>query len=99
MRGAAEMVSGNNEVEERIALIRAEIDEIDCQIVRLLNDRATRALAIRGLKPQVHMGLYDPRREEEIFGHLAECNEGPLYAENLREIYEAILHVMKELRD
>jgi chorismate mutase len=46
----------------------------------------------------VNWGLYDPRREEEIFANLAACNEGPLYSENLREIFEAILHVMKEIR-
>ncbi|MDO8879257.1 MAG: chorismate mutase [Coriobacteriia bacterium] len=87
------------DAQARIAEYRTRIDEIDCRIVALLNERASLALAIRELKPQVHMGLYDPKREEEIFGHLASCNEGPLYAENLREIYEAILHVMKELRD
>jgi chorismate mutase len=84
--------------QEQIAQHRARIDEIDCQLVKLLNDRATESLAIRGLKPAVHWGLYDPKREEEIFANLARCNGGPLYAENLREIYEAILHVMKELR-
>ncbi len=83
---------------QQIAEIRARIDEIDCQIVRLLNERAKMALQIRKLKPQVHWGLYDPKREEEIFNHLATCNEGPLFAENLREIYSAILHVMKEMR-
>ncbi len=81
-----------------IAGHRARIDEIDCQLVRLLNERAAESLAIRALKPQVHWGLYDPKREEEIFANLASCNDGPLYAENLREIYEAILHVMKEMR-
>lgn len=82
----------------QIAQHRARIDEIDCQIVRLLNERASQSLAIRALKPQVHWGLYDPKREEEIFANLTACNEGPLFAENLREIYEAILHVMKEMR-
>ena len=38
------------------------------------------------------------QREEEIFANLAKCNDGPLYAENLKEIYEAILHGMKEMR-
>ncbi len=83
---------------EQIAVHRARIDEIDCQLVQLLNERAAESLAIRGLKPQVHWGLYDPKREEEIFANLARCNKGPLFAENLKEIYEAILHVMKELR-
>jgi chorismate mutase len=98
MKGAWTMPEGNTEAEVRIAEIRTRIDEIDCQIVKLLNERAEASLEIRGLKPQVHWGLYDPKREEEIFSHLASCNEGPLFADNLREIYNAILHVMKEMR-
>jgi chorismate mutase len=87
----------SDEVRERIDGLRGEIDEIDARIVELLNARARLALSIRELKPQAHLGLYDPKREEEIFLKLAASNEGPLYADNLREIYEAILHVMKEL--
>lgn len=87
------------EAEARIAAHRERIDEVDCQLVRLLNERAAESLAIRALKPKVNWGLYDPKREEEIFANLARCNEGPLYAENLREIFEAILHVMKEMRE
>lgn len=83
---------------QEIAELRERIDALDCQIVKLLNERAEAALAIRNLKPQVHWGLYDPKREEEIFSHLASCNDGPLFADNLREIYAAILHVMKEMR-
>lgn len=75
---------------------RAKIDEIDQQIVALLNKRAGHSLVIRGLKPGARMGLYDPKREEEIFARVNSYNEGPLYKENLREIYEAILKVMKE---
>lgn len=86
-------------VAEQIEKHREHIDAIDRKIVRLLNERAVESLAIRGLKPQMHWGLYDPKREEEIFVNIANCNEGPLYDENLREIYEVILHVMKELSD
>ncbi|MBN1192651.1 MAG: chorismate mutase [Coriobacteriia bacterium] len=88
----------DTQAQEQIAVHRARIDEIDCRIVQLLNERAEQSLAIRELKPQVHWGLYDPKREEEIFANLTSCNKGPLFGENLREIYEAILHVMKELR-
>jgi chorismate mutase len=84
--------------QDRIGELRTRIDAIDCDLVRLLNERATLALEIRALKPAAQWSLYDPKREEEIFEHLAACNEGPLYGENLREIYEAVLHVMKELR-
>ncbi|WP_417134874.1 chorismate mutase [Rubneribacter badeniensis] len=75
---------------------RAKIDEIDRQIVALLNKRAGHSLVIRGLKPGAHLGLYDPKREEEIFAKVNSYNEGPLYNENLREIYASILKVMKE---
>ena len=46
---------------------REQIDEIDREIVALLNKRAGHSLVIRGLKPGAHLGLYDARREEEIF--------------------------------
>lgn len=85
------------EVQARIAALRGRIDEVDCRIVGLLNERARLALEIRGLKPRVNLSLYDPKREEEIFSNLAKCNDGPLFDDNLREAYEAILHVMKEL--
>lgn len=75
---------------------RAEIDELDRQIVALLNERALHSLQIRDLKPGAKMGLYDPRREEEIIQKVSKWNEGPLYSEHLREIYTAILKVMKE---
>lgn len=91
-------MADDRDAQAQIEAHRTRIDEIDCQLVKLLNARATESLAIRGLKPQVRLGLYDPKREEEIFTNLAKCNEGPLYGDNLREIYEAILHVMKELR-
>lgn len=75
---------------------RAKIDELDRQIVALLNKRAGHSLVIRGLKPSAKMGLYDPKREEEIFEKVDSFNEGPLYNDNLREIYATILKVMKE---
>lgn len=76
---------------------RQQIDAIDKQMVDLLNQRARQSLAIRALKPGAHMGLYDPKREEEIFEKLDGFNEGPLYDDNLREIYATILKVMKEM--
>lgn len=92
------MSDHNVEAQARIAELRTRINDIDCRLVKMLNERAEVALEIRKLKPEANWGLYDPKREEEIFANLAKCNEGPLYGENLKEIYEAILHVMKEMR-
>lgn len=89
-------MSEKNEAFEEIEKHRAEIDAIDQKLVALLNERAGHSLDIRALKPDAHMGLYDPKREEEIFARVATYNEGPLYNENLTEIYRGILKVMKE---
>lgn len=77
---------------------RAVIDSLDEQIVALLNKRAEQSLAIRALKPTAKMGLYDPRREEEIFERLESFNDGPMYNDDIREIYATVLKVMKEIR-
>lgn len=92
------MADQPNQAQARISEIRGRIDEIDCRLVSLLNERAKCSLEIRALKPDARWGLYDPRREEEIFANVARCNDGPLYGDDLREIYEAILHVAKEMR-
>lgn len=86
-----------SEALEKIMQHRAVIDALDKQIVALLNERTTQALAIRALKPDANMGLYDPKREEEIFATLQSYNQGPLYPDNLREIYTTILKVSKEV--
>ena len=75
---------------------RDEIDEIDKELVKLLNKRASHSLVIRGLKPDANMGLFDAKREEEIFDKIASYNNGPLYNEYLKQIYVTILKVMKE---
>ena len=92
------MTDQNLHAKAKIAEIRERIDAIDCQLVALLNERAQCSLDIRALKPQARQGLYDPKREEEIFTNVSKCNSGPLYGDDLREIYEAILHVAKEMR-
>lgn len=88
----ADKISVLGEIQEH----RDKIDEIDEQIVTLLNERALHSLQIRDLKPGANMGLYDPRREEEILQKIRGYNNGPLYNEHLREIYTAVLKVMKE---
>jgi chorismate mutase len=87
----------SDEVLSSIEGHRAQIDFLDEQIVELLNKRAEKALAIRALKPKAQLGLFDPRREEEIFERVAAFNRGPLYGDDLKAIYATILRVSKEM--
>ena len=89
-------MTDQNDAIQQIEKHREQIDELDKQIVELLNKRVGHSLVIRGLKPDAKMGLYDAKREEEIFEKIDALNEGPLYNDNLREIYAAILKVSKE---
>ncbi len=85
------------ELEKKMEKLRKEIDLIDEQIVKSLNERAKIVLAIRSLKERAGLSVYDPKREEEIFNHLFSVNHGPLYNDDVRDIYEEILRVMKEI--
>ena len=86
-----------SDVKTSIEAHRARIDELDEKIVELLNARANEALAIRALKPSARLGLYDPKREEEIFERVASFNKGPMYSDDIRTIYATILKVSKEM--
>ena len=85
---------------------RRQIDELRADDRRRrLPDReaAQRARRARARDPRAQAqratgGSTTRKREEQIFENLGTCNEGPLFDDNLREIYETILHVMKELR-
>lgn len=85
--------------EKEINELRAKIDEIDKELVAKLNERASVVLAIRELKSRIRIPLYDPRREEEIFDNISDANQGPLFDDAVREIYEKILHAMKDLEE
>lgn len=79
----------------KISELRDNIDKIDRELVERLNIRAGMSLEIRKLKRENSLQLYDPGREEQIFKSITAINNGPLYDDDLRGIYEVILQVMK----
>ncbi len=85
------------DIEKDMEKLRNKIDMIDEQIVRLLNERAEIVLEIKKLKTKGNLSVYDPRREEKIFKKISARNKGPLYDDAINEIYEKILHCMKDL--
>ena len=87
----------SEEAIKKIETLRKDIDVIDRDIVEMLNKRAGIALEIRKLKADNSLQLYDPGREEEIFRKITAVNNGPLYDDDLRGIYETILQTMKSM--
>lgn len=84
-------------VQNDILNKRKSIDDIDNQLLELLNDRAELSLTIRELKKNKSIGLFDPKREEEIINRLCEKNQGPLYDEDVRKLFLLIVKTMRGL--
>jgi len=79
------------EFEERLKKGRKEIDRIDKEIVDLLNQRAQVVLDIKRLKEKKDVPLYDAKREEDLINNVVQYNKGPLYNDNIIQIFESIL--------
>jgi chorismate mutase len=82
---------------DRIARLRQRIDEIDGQLVRLLNERASCALAIGHLKETSGMPLYQPAREADVLAGVRAANRGPLDAGAVTRLFERIIDEARRL--
>ena len=83
--------------QNRIEDLRSRVDEVDRELIRILNERARIVQEIVSIKAEVGKPLFDPRREEEILQKVAEQNQGPIYDTSMREIFELILHRIRDL--
>jgi len=81
-----------------IAAWRKKIDELDRQIVELINARAQAAHEIGKLKRNTSMPIYEPEREKTIFENVRQANHGPLPDNELRQVYERIIDVMRNIQ-
>jgi len=77
---------------------RKKIDELDRRLVELLNERATAAHEIGKLKRNTSMPIYEPEREKTIFENVRRANRGPLPDNELRQVYERIIDVMRNIQ-
>jgi chorismate mutase len=81
-----------------IAEWRLKIDELDRQLVALINERARCAEEIGKLKRNSSIPVYEPDRERIIFDNIARQNQGPLSQVQLRQIYERLVDVMRQIQ-
>jgi len=82
--------------------LRKRIDELDCQLVQLLNERARVVVEIGKLKNKTDKPVYAPDREKQVFARIAKANKGPLPDRCLvaiwRELMSGSLVLEKPLR-
>jgi 3-deoxy-7-phosphoheptulonate synthase/chorismate mutase len=84
-------------LRERVWELRERVDEVDRELIRALNERARIVQEIMALKAEAGAPVYDPKREEEILQRVVEQNMGPIYDSSMRDIFELILHRIRDL--
>ena len=78
--------------------LRTQIDVLDREIVRLLNDRMRVVEDIGRIKRLARLPIYEPKREDQVFANVTEANAGPLTQGGLRRIFERIIDEMRTIQ-
>src|SRR5829696_9260858 len=84
-------------LHERVRELRERVDQVDRELIEALSERARIVQEIMALKTEAGSPVYDPRREEEILRKVVEINPGPIYDSSMRDIFELILHRIRDL--
>jgi chorismate mutase/prephenate dehydratase len=77
---------------------RTQIDRLDVQILKLVNERAAHAAEIGQLKNDHGSEVFTPVREEEVLHHVIEANKGPLPADTVRAVFREIISGSRALQ-
>jgi chorismate mutase-like protein len=86
------------EAVKALAECRERINAIDRRLLALLNERTRIVEQIGRIKQECKMPVYEPKREEEVLGNIAEHNAGPMAPEAARRIFERIIDEMRTLQ-
>lgn len=87
--------------ELSLAALRAEIDQIDEVLVRLLDSRARCAYAIGRVKRTEGKPVYEPGREASVLTHVRAVNQGlggPLDDEAIARLFERIIDESRRIQ-
>ena len=92
-----------DELQSKLSVVRAEIDNIDAQLLELLNRRARCAQQVGEIK-SLHGEagfIYRPEREAQVLRRIQEINPGPLPNDSVtwffREVMSACLSLEQPL--
>jgi chorismate mutase len=76
---------------------RRQIDALDTDLLRLLNQRAAIACEIAVVKVVSGMPAYDGTRESQVLARVLEKNTGPLDAQSVTDIFAGIIRETRRL--
>jgi len=76
---------------------RQEIDTLDTELLRLLNQRAAIACEIAVVKVASGLPAHDGKRESQVLARMAEKNTGPLDQQGVSAIFHSIITETRRL--
>ncbi|NIA19513.1 MAG: chorismate mutase, partial [Xanthomonadaceae bacterium] len=80
-----------NSPDNPIDTLRAKIDSLDLELLKLLNQRARLATEIGDAKKIEQSDFHVPSREQKIYQQLEQHNQGPLPNQAVRHIFREII--------
>ncbi len=78
--------------------LRKEIDGLDDELLKLINQRAALAARIGGLK-KGSGSIYRPERESQILKRVRDANPGPLSAERVAGVFREVISACRGLEE
>lgn len=76
---------------------RRQIDALDTELLRLLNQRAAIACEIASIKVTSGLPAYDGNRERQVLARVVEKNTGPLDQQSITDIFAEIIRETRRL--
>jgi len=70
---------------------REEIDRLDAELVRILNQRAALALDLAQVKQELGWRIHDTERERQVLLRVTGSNPGPFDQRGIKRIFRRII--------
>jgi chorismate mutase-like protein len=90
--------SASSHKPESIKNLRNQIDRLDRELLKLVNQRATLAARIGHVKNESGLEVYSPGREDEILTEVLVNNHGPLPENCVRAIFRELMSGSRSLQ-
>ena len=74
-----------------LAALRRQVDKLDKQLLKLINERAALVVEVGDVKREQQALAYDPHRERKILDALQAANKGPLGEAVIESIFREVI--------
>ena len=91
-------MSNSEQVRSQLGILRENIDKVDAELLRLLNQRAELVLKVGELKKANNLAVIHADREKVLLTRLCEQNSGPLPQEIVVQLFQQIIDTLKQLQ-